>query len=63
LAIDQQSSFFQAFAALTRDQEMNVALTYLESHQPLPRNTVSILNGRGETTLNPRPEPLKTYLA
>jgi N-carbamoylputrescine amidase len=52
LAIDQQSSFFQAFAALARDQEMNVTLTDLESHQPLPRNTVSILNSRGETTFN-----------
>jgi predicted amidohydrolase len=52
LAIDQQSSFFQAFAALAHEQEMNVALTYLESHQPLPRNTVSVLNCRGETALN-----------
>jgi predicted amidohydrolase len=51
-AIDQKSSFFQAFAALAREQEMNIAITYLEAHQPLPRNTVSILNSRGEAVLN-----------
>ncbi len=51
-AIDQKSSFFQTFAALARDQEMNIAITYLEAHQPLPRNTVSILNSRGEVVLN-----------
>jgi N-carbamoylputrescine amidase len=51
-AIDQKSSFFQTFAALAREQEMNIALTYLEAHQPLPRNTVSILNRRGEVALN-----------
>jgi predicted amidohydrolase len=51
-AIDQKSSFFQTFAALALDQEMNIAITYLEAHQPLPRNTVSILNSRGEVVLN-----------
>jgi len=51
-AIDQKSSFFQTFAALARDQEMNIAMTYLEAHQPLPRNTVSVLNNRGEVLLN-----------
>jgi N-carbamoylputrescine amidase len=51
-AIDRKSSFFQAFAALAREQEMNIAVTYLEAHQPLPRNTVSILNRRGEVVLN-----------
>jgi predicted amidohydrolase len=52
LAIDRKSGFFQTFAALARDQEMNIAVTYLESHQLLPRNTVSILNRRGEVVLN-----------
>jgi predicted amidohydrolase len=51
-AIDQKSSFFQTFAALARDQEMNIAITYLEAHQALPRNTVSVLNNRGEVLLN-----------
>lgn len=31
---------------------MNIAITFLEAHQPLPRNTVSILNSRGEVVLN-----------
>jgi len=52
LAINQKSSFFQTFAALARDLEMNIAITYLEAHQPLPKNTVSILNNRGEVVLN-----------
>ncbi len=52
LAIDQKSGFFQAFAALARELELNIAITYLEAHQPLPRNTVSILNRRGEVVLN-----------
>ena len=51
-AIDRKSSFFQTFASLARDQVMNIAVTYLEAHQPLPRNTASILNRRGEVVLN-----------
>jgi predicted amidohydrolase len=51
-AIDRKSSFFQTFATLAREQEMNIAVTYLEAHQPLPRNTVSILDRRGEVALN-----------
>jgi predicted amidohydrolase len=41
-AIDRESSFFQTFASLARDQEMNIAVTCLEAHQPLPRNSASI---------------------
>jgi predicted amidohydrolase len=51
-AIEQRSSFFQAFASLARAEEMNIAVTYLEAHKPLPRNTVSILNWRGDVALN-----------
>jgi len=51
-AIDRKSSFFQTFASLAREQEMNIAVTYLEAHQPLPRNTTSILNRRGGVVLN-----------
>jgi predicted amidohydrolase len=51
-AIDRKSGFFQTFAALAREQETNIAVTYLETHQPLPRNTASILNRRGEVVLN-----------
>jgi predicted amidohydrolase len=52
LSIDQKSILFQTFASLARELEMNIAVTYLEAHQPLPRNTVSILNRRGEVVLN-----------
>ena len=51
-AIDRKSSFFQTFTSLARDQEMNIAVTYLEAHQPLPRNSVSIVNRQGDVVLN-----------
>lgn len=51
-AVYRSSSFFQSFASLARELEMNIAVTYLEEHQPLPRNTVSILNRRGDVVLN-----------
>src|SRR5258708_26824352 len=51
-ATDQKSSLFQIFAPLAQEKKMNIAVTYLEAHQPLPRNTVSILNRRGEVVLN-----------
>ena len=52
LAIDQESHFFRGFAALARELNLNIALTYLEKHAAKPRNTVSIINGRGEIVLN-----------
>ena len=51
-AIDQRCDFFQAFVALARELHMSIALTYLEAYQPKPRNTVSIINSRGEVALN-----------
>jgi predicted amidohydrolase len=51
-AIDRESSLFRTFAALARELEMNIAITYLEAHRPLPRNTVSVLDRRGEVVLN-----------
>src|SRR5438477_6276001 len=41
-AVDQESIFFQTFVSLARELEMNIAVTYLQAHHPLPRNTVSI---------------------
>lgn len=52
LAIDQNSGFFRIFAALAQELQMNIAITYLETHQPLPRNSVAILNRKGEVALN-----------
>jgi predicted amidohydrolase len=51
-AIDQRSGFFQSFTALARELGLNIAITYLEAHQPMPRNTVSVINRRGEVVLN-----------
>lgn len=51
-AIDQRSDFFQSFAALAQEVDMNIAITYLEARRPRPRNTVSIINGQGEVVLN-----------
>jgi N-carbamoylputrescine amidase len=51
-AVDQRSTFFRSFAALARELDLNIAITYLEAHQPMPRNTVSVINRRGEVILN-----------
>ena len=51
-AIDRRSTFLESFAALARELDLNIAITYLEAHQPMPRNSVSIINRRGEVTLN-----------
>jgi predicted amidohydrolase len=51
-AIDRGSAFFQAFAAIARELGLNIAITYLEAHHPMPRNTVSVINRRGEVVLN-----------
>ena len=51
-ATDQWSAFFQSFAALARELDLNVAITYLEAHQPMPRNTVSVISRHGEVLLN-----------
>src|SRR5439155_7142952 len=51
-AIDQRSTFFQSFATLARELDLNIAITYLEAHQPLPRNTLSVIDRRGEVMLN-----------
>jgi len=51
-AIDRRSSFFRKFESLALELEMNIAITYLETHQPKPRNSVSIINANGEVMLN-----------
>ena len=51
-AIDQRSTFFQSFATVARELDLNIAITYLEAHQPMPRNTLSVIDGRGEVILN-----------
>jgi predicted amidohydrolase len=50
-AIDQQSDFFQSYAKVAKELEINIALTYLEKHIPKPKNTVSIINSMGKVVL------------
>jgi predicted amidohydrolase len=51
-AIDQDNTFFRRFADLARDLKTNIAITYLEVSHPKPRNSVSIINTRGDVVLN-----------
>jgi predicted amidohydrolase len=51
-AIDQHSPFFESFAALAHELDLNIAITYLEAHQPMPRNTVSVINRHGKVVLD-----------
>ena len=51
-AIDHQHGFFRSFATLAAELDMNIAITYLEAYQPMPRNTVSIINRSGDVSLD-----------
>lgn len=51
-AIAQQGEFFRAYVQLAKELEMNIAITYLEKFSPKPKNTVSIINSKGEVVLN-----------
>jgi predicted amidohydrolase len=51
-AIDRQCPFFCSFAHLAKELDMAIAITYLEVHLPKPRNSVSIIDRRGEVALN-----------
>jgi len=51
-AIDQDSEFLQSFAALARELDLNIAITYFQAHQPAPRNSVSVINRQGQLALN-----------
>jgi len=51
-AIDQKSDFFQAYVRAGKELELNIAITYLEQFSPKPRNTVSVINSKGEVVLN-----------
>ena len=47
-AIDRDGEFVQHFQALARELEMAIAITYLERWPGAPRNTVSLIDRRGE---------------
>lgn len=50
-AIDRDSPFIRHFRALARDLELAIAITYLERWPGAPRNTVSLIDRRGEIVL------------
>lgn len=51
-AIDQQGDFVQRVADLARELELSIAITYLEKHHPLPRNSVSMIDHKGRIVLH-----------
>ena len=50
-AIGRDSPFVEHFRALAREQDLAIALTYLERWDGAPRNTVSLIDRRGELAL------------
>lgn len=51
LAQPPDGPFVARFCALARELDMAVAVTYLEAWEPLPRNTVTVIDRRGEPVL------------
>lgn len=50
-AVETNGEFVSAFAALAAELEMAVAVTYLQSYSPAPRNTVSVIDRTGKIIL------------
>lgn len=49
--IDENSVFIQSFKKTAKELEMAIAITYLERHSPLPKNTVAIIDRNGNIIL------------
>lgn len=47
-AIDYNSFFFKHFQNLEKDLEMAILITYLEKYEPAPRNTATLIDGKGK---------------
>lgn len=50
-AVSDDGEFVSAFCALALELDMAIAVTFLESAQPLPRNTVVVINRHGKKIL------------
>jgi predicted amidohydrolase len=50
-AIDAEGPFVHAFASLARELELAVAVTYLETWEPRPRDTVTVVDRHGREAL------------
>lgn len=51
LAIPRDHAFIRHFQQLARELDMAIAITYLEQWEPLPRNTVSLIDRHGEMVM------------
>ena len=52
MAVPAEGDFVQAYQKLARELDMAVAVTILEAWEPLPRNTVILINRYGHKILN-----------
>ncbi|MCL2462404.1 MAG: carbon-nitrogen hydrolase family protein [Defluviitaleaceae bacterium] len=50
-AIERDGEFFRTFQNLARDLNMAIGVTYLEKYDPLPRNTVTVVDRFGNCAL------------
>ena len=50
-AIDRDGEFISAFINLSKELDMAIGVTYLEKHEPLPRNTVTVIDRLGNCVL------------
>lgn len=48
LSVSKQSSFIDAYKELAKELSMAVGITYLETCDPLPRNTISLFDRHGK---------------
>lgn len=46
-AIDINSDFIQTFKNLSKELDLAIGITYLEKHEPLPRNTITLFDRFG----------------
>ena len=52
LVVTADSGFMEAFGALAAELQMAIAVTFLESHEPKPRNSVVLFDRRGQRRLH-----------
>lgn len=52
MAVSQDSRFVQTFGKLAAELNMAIAITYLESFDPQPRNTVTLFDRHGNSVLH-----------
>ncbi len=47
-AVSADGSFVRSFAKLAKELDMAIGITFLEAHEPLPRNTICLFDRKGE---------------